>query len=364
MENASPELLRLFQAFPMLSVATKDQGEELSKFMEQTSMGAGNLEVTFTRGLDYFSLLEAQGEHSITLCIRGTEGQLLGVGSLTSRMSFVRGKPAPVGYLQDLRVSKQVSGSQRQKFYEFFTEFLALSPRLPDLHFCKFFYTAILSDNKLAKTALSRDRFLLEYTKIYSYEAWIFPKIPGLGVLASLHSFDIPEQEEVMSFYKAELGRSMYDLDLRDMERLWKYSKPLCLREQGQILGVCLLSDTNQLRKMKVCFKKWNLTLGLSSTQIFGLRVQNKLSLKRKEAVKSALLRQAILKSYSLDSHYLGYIQVENDVKVTSHPLLLPKVVTKGDVYRVFHPDHVTLEGFWDGFLRPAHTGTFEWVLS
>jgi hypothetical protein len=94
------------------------------------------------------------------------------------------------------------------------------------------------------------------------------------------------------------------------------------------------------------------------------LRVQNRLSQKRKEDVKSALLRKAILKSFSLNTHYLGYIQVENDIEVGFHPLFLPKVVTKGDVYRVYHPDHVTLGGFGDGFLRPAHTGSFEWVLS
>jgi hypothetical protein len=364
MENASPELLRLFQAFPMLSVASKEQGPELSRFMEQSSMAADNFEITFTRGLDYFSLLEAQGQHSITLCIMGQEGQVLGVGSLTSRMSFVRGKPTPVGYFQDLRVSKHVTGSARQNFYEFFTEFVRLSPSLPDLNFCKFFYTAILSDNKAAKTALSRDRFILEYTKMYSYEAWLFPKIPGLGLLSSMNSYDFPSLQEVMDFYKAELGRSMYDLDLGDIERLWEYSIPLCLREKGNLLGVCLLADTNQLRKMKVCLKKINLTLSLSSTQIFGLRVQNRLSQKRKEDVKSALLRKAILKSFSLNTHYLGYIQVENDIEVGFHPLFLPKVVTKGDVYRVYHPDHVTLAGFGDGFLRPAHTGSFEWVLS
>ena len=364
MENASPALVLLLESFPMLSIATSAEGRELAEFMEEHSMSTDALEVTFTRGSDYFGLLALQGERSITMCIRSSDKGLLAVGSLTTRSSFLRGKPAVVGYLQDLRVSKAVSASLRQKFYEFFSEFIRLSPSLPDLDFCKYFYTAILSSNGPAKAALSRERFTLEYTKLFSYEAWVFPKIPGLGFLSYFQTIDVPTKEEVFAFYTAELGSSMYDLDPRDIERLWEYSKPLCLREHGVGIAFCFLVDMNRLRKMKILIKKMNLTLPLTSTHVFGLRVGKKVSHKRKSAVKSALLKQAILQSYSLKSHLLGYIQVENDVGVEGSLLFKTKVVTEGDVYRVYHPDHTSLEGFVDGFLRPAHTGAFEWVMS
>ncbi len=364
MENASPGLVQLLQSFPMLSLATSTQGKELAVFMEEHSMSTGSLEVTFTRGSDYFGLLAVQGERSITMCIRNSENALLAVGSLTTRSSFIRGKPAVVGYLQDLRVSKTVNASLRQKYYEFFTEFVRLSPSLPDLNFCKYFYTAILSNNAPAKAALSRERFTLEYSKLFSYQAWIFPKIPGLGLLSSFQSFDIPTKEEVFAFYNTELGSSMYDLDPKDIERLWGYSKPLCLREHGTGIAFCLLVDMNRLREMKVLFKNMNLNVSLTSTQVFALRVAKKISHKRKSEVKSTLLKQAILKSYCLKSQVLGYMQVENDIEVDSHLLFKTKVATKGDIYRVFHRDHTSLEGFVDGFLRPAHTATFEWVMS
>ncbi|MEI8026626.1 MAG: hypothetical protein WCI18_09780 [Pseudomonadota bacterium] len=364
MENASPRLADLLRSFPMISLATSAQGKELAVFMEEHSMSTGSLEVTFTRGSDYFGLLAVQGERSLTMCIRSPENALLAVGSLSTRSSFLRGKPAVVGYLQDLRVSKTVSAVLRQKYYEFFTEFIRLSPSLPDLDFCKYFYTAILSSNVPAKAALSRERFTLEYSKLFSYQAWIFPKIPGLSLLASFQSVDVPTKEEVIAFYNAELGSSMYDLDPKDIERVWEYSKPICLREHGIGVAFCLLVDMNRLREMKVLFKKMNLNLSLSSTQVFALRVAKKVSHKRKAEVKSALLKQAILKSYSLKSNLLAYMQVENDIEVGSHLLFKTKVATKGDIYRVFHPDHTSLEGFVDGFLRPAHTATFEWVMS
>jgi len=364
MENASPELLRLFASYPMLSVAAPTQGKELAAFMEEHSMSTDAWDVTFTRGVNYFGLLAVQGERSLTMCIRSETDTLLAVGSLTIRSSFIRGKQVLVGYLQDLRVSRAVSASLRQKYYEFFTEFIRLSPHLPDLGFCKFFYTAILSSNAPAKAALSRERFGLEYTRLFSYQAWVFPNVPGLGFLASLRSFDVPTKEEVFAFYKAELGSSMYDVDLKDIERIWDYAKPLCLRENGEGIAFCFLVDIHLLREMKVGFKKINLTLSLATTQVFGLRVAKKVSHKRKSQVKSALLKQAILKSYSLKSHLLGYIQVENDIDIGSSPLFASKIVTKGDVYRVFHPEHAQLDGSVDGFLRPAHTGAFEWVLS
>jgi hypothetical protein len=360
--NASPQLLRMFDAFPLARLASKEDSERLANFMNEHSMQAGLLDLTFTRGNDYFSLLELQGHRSITIFIE-QNGKVMALGSLTIRHSYMRRKKCVVGYFQDLRISSDAPATVRLMIYNCMTELVRLSPHIPDTENCNFFYTAILSNNFAAKAALSRHKFVLEYTKLFAYRALVVPKLPGFGLLSKFCSALEISFDSALKFYESNLGGLAFDIDLDQFSRLRKFSKAIGVLDKGELQGVCLIVDINIARQMNLRLFKSSQSYSLLNTLIFGLRVSKSLSADEKSALKAKLFRGAVFHSSKLPGIFCGYIQVEDDIKVGPLPFLTSRS-TRGDVYRVYHPDNLRVDGFEAGFLRPDHLGAFEWVLS
>lgn len=361
-DNASSKLLKMFEAFPLAKLASREDSERLANFMNEHSMQAGLLDLTFTRGNDYFSLLELQGHRSITIFIE-QNGKVMALGSLTVRHSYMRRKRCVVGYFQDLRISSDAPATVRLMIYNCMTELVRLSPHIPDTDNCNFFYTAILSSNSAAKAALSRQKFILEYTKLFSYRALVVPKLPGFSLLRRFCSAREISYDSALKFYEANLGGLAFDIDLDQFNRLREFSKPIGVLVNGELHGVCLLVDINFARQMNLRLFNSSQSYSLLNTLIFGLRVSKSLSAEQRSAVKAKLFRGAVVHSSKVPGVFCGYIQVEDDAKVGRLPFLASRS-TRGDVYRVYHPENLRVDGFETGFLRPDHLGAFEWVLS
>ncbi|NBX15945.1 MAG: hypothetical protein EBR09_01115 [Proteobacteria bacterium] len=363
-KNASPHLSALISQFSGVRLAEPSDSAPLAQFINETSMAAGQIKVGFSRGADYYSLLKLQAEkYSALVC--EDEGKIVGVGALTVRPSFVRGKPVQTGYFQDLRVSPAAGIRTRQNFYKCFSEFVRVCPELPDFGRCSVFTTAILDDNIFAKTALSRANFPLEYARIAHYTAHMWPKALKIGhwlQFAQPAEPDLPE--DVSAFYEAELGRMAFDLTQDDLQRLRGHSRPVVLREGANIIAACLLVQTDAERRLHAEHSKFKIKFDSAGTFITALRVAKKLEPQKAAAAKKNILGKAIRTSMGLKGLFTGYIESDEEPLKLSPLQELSGYRTRGSLYRVFHPEHARLNEFSDGFLRPNQIPCFEWITS
>lgn len=363
--NASSEFASLMNRYPSLRLAAPDDTHRLAEFFNTTAMSAGQLSIGFIRGTDFFSLLALQAERYAALVCE-ENGVIVGVGALSMRHAFVRGKLIPVGYLQDLRLSPQAKTKTRQSLYACFTEFVRLSPQWEDFNHCSVFLTAILDDNTLARAALSRASFPLEYCRLASYKAHLWPKVPGLGKLLPTQARESSGHEEkLMSFYKDSLGSLAFDLSCSDIARLLPHAVPVTLEnERLGLVAACLLVNTDSERRLRVHYSPIGRAMETSGTYITAARVARTVGAEQKEAVMKELLAKAMMSSLRMKGSFTGLIEIQDA------PLPLPFLAARahysvaGSLYRVFHPEHTQLADFSSGFLRPAHRAAFEWILS
>lgn len=365
--NSSPELVQLMARFPGVRLANPDDGSSLADFFNSTAMSAGYLQIGFTRGDDYFSLLRLQGEKFAALVCE-ENGQIVGVGALTIRNSFARGRPTPVGYLQDLRVSPAASHRARNQFYQCFAECVRVSPQLRDFNHCGLFITAILSENIAAKNALSRSAFPLEYTRLSNYTAHVWPKTLPTATLGRslLNRFDQQSNASnaIIDFYGNQLGRYAYDLSIDDIHRLEAHATPVVLHHEDKIIGACYLVQTDDERKLSIKQTQLKLSLNTSGTYITALRVAGDLPMEHKAKATRSLFLKALACSMGMPGMFTGYIATENSPNRVPRALALLSYRIEGSLYRVYHPEHSSLPEFSSGFLRPAHIPAFEWALS
>jgi hypothetical protein len=362
--NASAPFRELTSRFPGVRLANPDDSSRIAEFINTTSMSSGALSVGFTRGDDYFAMLRLQSEkHSALICEE--QGRIVACGALSVRPSSLRGQPAMLGYLQDLRVDRDASQKVRNGFYSCFAEFVRICPQIDDFDHCSLFLTAILDKNIPAKLALSRQAFPLEYNRVVSYKAHVWPKIPFV-VPTLTKAAKVPPQEhsEILAFYEQQLGKFAFDLTIRDIARLSEHSLAVTVRDGEKIIAACLLVQTNRERKLLVKPANFGREFETSGTYITAMRTARSLSSESAATVKKNLLKKALAASSRLPGVFTGFIETENNPLPISgfHKLVDFKV--EGSLYRVYHPEHTALPEFAKGFLRPAHIPAFDWVFS
>jgi hypothetical protein len=362
--NCSPQLRELFARYPGVRLAEPDDSAAIAEFINQTSMSSGELRIGFTRGHDYFALHQLQSEkHAALLC--EDEGKIVGVAALTLRSAKVRNQLMPVGYLQDLRVAHDASHRIRQNFYKFFSEFVRTSPELPDFSHCSLFISAILDENSIAKSALSRQSFPLEYTRLARYTAHVWPKLPLIAkILGGNARAQEAELAELVDFYEENLGKYAFDLTADDVRRIANHSTPVVLRDAGKIIAACLLVQTSNERKLTVEQSKLNLKFEACGTYITALRHSKSLIGQRALEAKTVLFGRAVRESLKHPGLFTGFIETENNPIPLSLVQRNLKYSINGSLYRVFHPSHTSLPEFSEGFLRPSHSAAFEWIFS
>lgn len=362
--SISEELKDVLEKFYHVRIASRNDAKSLALFIKENAMKADGLGISFSRGQDYFSLLEMQSEVSLTLILE-SKGEVLGVGSLTCRKAYIRGHEVTVGYLQDLRIASRTSGSLRSEFFDCFSEIIRVGPSLPDLHYCQYYYTAILDKNQKALQSLSRNRMRLEYTRIFRYNAQLYlnilPKNFAHSILRPLLPTTATSWTEAYDFYKENIGTLSYDLSLDDIKRLEEHSTVIGVRSDEKIVGVCLLVNPEGIRDLSITGRSDWLKFDLKGAYISAIKVSKSLPLSEQSKIKRRLILTAKAHPLARKKDFVGYIQSERELEVK---IPIPKVITEGSIYRVFHEDHTKLDKFSEGFLRPNHIGYFDWSLS
>lgn len=122
----------------------------------------GELILSTQRSPDFFALYRMQ--RGIAECYVGDsdDGKLLGMGGLLVRDGFLKGEPARVGYLGDLRV--RFGASRHAGLARFYGR---IFDEARQKHGCEHFLTGVLADNAAALNALVRRKKRREDQPVY-----------------------------------------------------------------------------------------------------------------------------------------------------------------------------------------------------
>lgn len=142
----------LLSRHPGVRRAGPADNERLLAFFESAPMRTTGFDVRYVRRPDFFRLLRYQGDRAHVVIGEEPDGTLAGVGTLSLRPGWVRGRPTTVGYLGDLRVRP---GRVRSALWRrVFADLLAHAHEIDELADCEHWTTAILDENRPARRAL------------------------------------------------------------------------------------------------------------------------------------------------------------------------------------------------------------------
>jgi hypothetical protein len=193
----------------------------------------------------------------------------------------------------------------------------------------------------------------------------MWPKPGSMGKWLRLgNDSDVYLTDEIREFYGTQLGQLAFDLTLDDIERLSSHSRPVVLREGNEIVAACLLVQTDTERRLHAEHSNFNLKFDSSGTFITALRISKKINPEKAALTKRKLIGKSLRTSMALKGLFTGYIETDEDPLQLSPLQGLICYRARGSLYRVFHPEHTQLPSFSNGFLRPNHTPSFEWIFS
>lgn len=132
-------------------LAQRSDNEKILNFFNSAPMKGDGLILSYDRSPDFFRFLDAQSEDYFVFWF-GENEIVEGVGTVVIRPGMIRGEKTFVGYLGDLRFnsSKKLAVAWRK----FYSDLIKYSVEIEEFHFCRFFLTAIIDENKSAINSL------------------------------------------------------------------------------------------------------------------------------------------------------------------------------------------------------------------
>ena len=129
-------------------LATEADDAQLRARMAEDRM-EGNIAISFRREPLYFAGCRVQGESTTVIkCVDSAEGRIIGLGTRSTAMMYVEGRPERIGYLADLRAAPAYRrGTLLARGYRFLRQLHERDP-------VSFYVTVIYEGNKPALDAL------------------------------------------------------------------------------------------------------------------------------------------------------------------------------------------------------------------
>jgi hypothetical protein len=161
-------LSELVARHPSARLASPADNARILTFFEETPMRTSAFDVRYCRRPDFFRLIRYQADRAHVIVLENERGGIDGLGTVAVRPGWVGGRSTTVGYLGDLRIrfDRQVLPRWRRLF----GDLVMRAPEIDELADCTHWFTAVMDDNRLARTALG-------------------PKRPGMPLLVPLAPF-------------------------------------------------------------------------------------------------------------------------------------------------------------------------------
>lgn len=364
----SPGFKSILEEHPAIRLASDSDSDELHAFLNSLPMSMGSVQLNIVRGRDFFSLLRKQGDSYLSFMV--TEGsKICGLASVVYRHSYVASRKAVVGYLQDLRLSPNITSALRAQFFSFYAKALQFSAEMPETAFCKFYYSAILKENLLARKALSRAQSPIKYVHFATYASYLLPTLPlqffgqkkkALGQDQTLQAPKLKEQAEVLAFFELNATRNFLDVTPDDFQRILPNAEVVAVRNEGELVAACLLTTSAPDRAYAVKVPSLGLSFEAHGLYPFGITLRRGLTPTLHETFLNKLLTKAILRAQTFEGTFFGMAVPNTGFKPARVLRLLPKVCLEGSIYRVYHRDWPLNSELMSGFLRPSDTLSLE----
>ncbi|OQW50354.1 MAG: hypothetical protein A4S09_00750 [Proteobacteria bacterium SG_bin7] len=133
--------------FPEIAPFSPKDQTDIDVLFSSSPMRLAGLNLVYERSPDFMALLRAQGGEQVSLVGRHNS-QLFGLASFSFSKRFIGGKVQNVGYLGDMRI--QPSKLSTRLWRDAYPKLLRSGN--------SYFYTAILSQNELAKRSLVKQK--------------------------------------------------------------------------------------------------------------------------------------------------------------------------------------------------------------
>jgi hypothetical protein len=228
-------------------------------------MKGEGLVLSYDRSPDFFRFLEVQSKDYFVFWF-GENDIVEGVGTVVIRPGMIRGEKAFVGYLGDLRFnsSKKLAVAWRK----FYSDLIMYSVEIEEFHYCRFFLTAIIDENKSAINSLvMSERNSFKYSHKQNYQMinilgrnplCLRSKNSDISVDVG-NSSDLPEIKKYLKKHheKRPFGFAFNDNhdELEFRFKNWtnfSLNKLIILKKHGRIVGVTGLWSPSFSKKIIV----------------------------------------------------------------------------------------------------------------
>lgn len=162
-------LADILQSYPHISLADESTNDELLDYYHQTELRSRGNSVIYLRGENFFNFLAERSEHFLVFTLRNDQKLLQGIAVISFRPGYIEGELTTIGYLGDLRVS--LNRKLIREWRKFYGHLLEKSPVIPETKFCRYYQTALMSENSESKNNLANTKIAnLYYKKMATYQ--------------------------------------------------------------------------------------------------------------------------------------------------------------------------------------------------
>lgn len=252
------------------SAAQPDEDQEIQRILRDNPM-SGFLTLSFERAPSFLRTSAIEGDNVITTLCR-TKGELVGLGTRSSRLCWVNHRIERIGYLNHLRVDKKFRG---QPFYV-----LKAHERLWEVNHqindTVLYYTAVVADNTVARRFLtSRNKRLPVYDEIDTFVTFIIPRKKYLKpkrVVRLAQENDEPILLELLGEYnqRYQLSPVWQAGTLFQPEFNLKPSNFLIAYEESTPVGCLGIWDQRSFKQIRIRDYHWSIKALRPLLNVFG----------------------------------------------------------------------------------------------
>lgn len=261
------DLNSFLQKYPQLKLLqSPSDNHQVLELMERSPMRLGFIDLLYDRAPNFQALLQAQGEHYLTLLSMTENNKVSGCFSVSTTTKYIDGKKKSCAYIGDFRTNgdRRVALLWRTEYQQI----LNIFKNAQELNKPEYFLTAVLKKNKEAirnLTSAKKDfgfyyHFLCEKNMVNVFGKW---PMSGRSVyeVQSLNSQDFIELRHFLddAEKKKQFG-SVFDSSKTDAlvfrEKYWpevNFEKFLIIKNsEGKMAASCLLWNPKTLKQMSV----------------------------------------------------------------------------------------------------------------
>lgn len=257
MKNSS--LQNFLGNYPHISLANKDDNDEILDFYHQTSLSSSKSRIIYERFDNFFSFLKERSTDYLVLLLRDDKNMIQGMGVISYRQGYINGELQTVGYLGDLRV--KMNRKLIREWRLMYANLMKLSPIMKETFNCHFYQTVLIDENlesikNLAETKIAN----LHYNPLIRYK---MVNVLGRIKIRKNHFFirwaKLEDKKDIVDFLTMNTSHDFFshdwNLELEHRLNTWNnfdLSHVLLALEDQKIIAISMVWNPIKTKQIKV----------------------------------------------------------------------------------------------------------------